>query len=81
MNKYNYFIFMALVFGAFGWLIHSWLIIDAATHTGAVFEKWTVWIDYNALGEGPVELVFIPGVFLTLTYSSYWYLRNRVLPF
>jgi len=53
--KMNDLIFVGLVFGLVGWLLHFIFIMTA------MFSKikWFIWVDYNKYHEGYLEVILI----------------------
>lgn len=76
MDFDKFIIWFALIIGFSGLLAHTYLIFDAASHTGVVFPKWVTQVDYNFYGEGPIEIVMLPFATLVSGYGIYLYSRE-----
>lgn len=74
----KFIIWMALAFGAFGWVLHSQLIFDAFISDTEVHPKWITSINYNFYGEGIYELVLFPAIALFIIYGFYLYAKDIV---
>lgn len=72
-------IWIVLLAGLVGLIIHTYIIFDAFSHTGDVFPKYVTQIDYNAYGEGDLELVLLPSFTLLSMYGTYRYFVDVML--